>query len=109
MSEINPIENGVQQAYQEIRDSMRMILLWNFQRDTDTVERSLRELDDVVSNNWDELMFFFWQGVKQDVEMMGESGYSCLDCAATFYQRQDMNDHINKRHPEGYGMGVKDV
>lgn len=70
MPEINPIENGVQQAYQEIRESMRMILLWNFQRDTDTVERSLKELDDAVSNNWDELMASFWQGVKQDVEMM---------------------------------------
>jgi hypothetical protein len=66
-SDPNPIENGVQQVYQEIRESLSLILRWNFQRDVEMVDISLTELDDAISNNWDELMSSFWQGVKQDI------------------------------------------
>lgn len=69
----NPIEGGLEQAYQEIRSSLEMILNWNFQRDTEMVAISLTELDDALSNNWQALVAAFWRGVAQDVQVVEEA------------------------------------
>lgn len=69
----NPIENGVQQVYNDVRESLALIL-WAELPVEDHVsvnERTaaiLNSLDDAVSNNWDELMHGFWEGVRQDVD-----------------------------------------
>jgi hypothetical protein len=63
--DIDPIENGVQQAYQEIRESIELLLFERF----GNVDGILRALDDAVSNNWVELMRAFWIGVRQDIEL----------------------------------------
>lgn len=70
--EPNPIENGVQQAYQDIRASLELILYQEVSTG-DVRQAILLSLDDAVSNNWGELMASFWQGVKQDIELMGDS------------------------------------
>ena len=70
--EVNPIENGVQQAYQEIRSSLELVL--GSEVGTQTRELILTSLDDAVSNNWDELMLSFWVGVAQDVRELDWGG-----------------------------------
>lgn len=72
VDEPNPIENGVQQAYQDIRASLELILYQEVSTG-DVRQAILLSLDDAVSNNWGELMASFWQGVKQDIELMGDS------------------------------------
>lgn len=63
----NPIENGVQQVYIDVRESLEMILFAEVET-SDVHQAILRSLDDAISNNWDELMRSFWRGVQQDVE-----------------------------------------
>lgn len=77
--DINPMENGVQQSYMEVRDALEVILhlgvgteLYADAADNPTalVQQVLTSLDDAISNNWDELMAAFWRGVAQDIELM---------------------------------------
>lgn len=64
--ETNPIEDGVQQVYIELRDSLSLILL---AENVDGVKSTaiLLSLDDAISNNWDHLMESFWKGVKEGI------------------------------------------
>lgn len=76
--EVNPIENGVQQTYIEIRESIELLLGGIEDHDGflftgNQLREILVSLDDAVSNNWDELMTAFWRGVAQDIELMEEA------------------------------------
>jgi len=62
----NPIENGVQQVFTEIRDSLALLMQSEVQ-DPDVRAAVLLGLDDAISNNWDDLMASFWQGVKEEI------------------------------------------
>jgi hypothetical protein len=62
--ESNPIEDGVQTVYYEIRESLSLILQAS-PLHTKEQESVLVSLDDAISNNWDELMESFWKGVKE--------------------------------------------
>lgn len=71
----NPIENGVQQVYNDVRESLELILQAELSEQDHALRSALMHtilysLDDAISNNWDELMRSFWQGVAQDVEAM---------------------------------------
>lgn len=74
--EANPMENGVQQAYIEIREAIELLLNFlpqderNYALTQSQVQEILVSLDDAVSNNWDELMAAFWRGVKQEIDYM---------------------------------------
>lgn len=69
----SPIEGGVEQAYQEIRSSLELILNETFQpmsngsANGEKIRSVLLSLDDALSNNWDMLMDSFWLGVAEDV------------------------------------------
>jgi hypothetical protein len=69
----NPIEGGVEQAYQEIRSSLELIMNETFKPISDdsaighSIRQTLLSLDDAVSNNFEELMDAFWLGVGEDV------------------------------------------
>jgi hypothetical protein len=71
-NDINPIENGVQQVYTEIREALELILMADLGPDDPIrpVLEKLIELDDALGNNWDELMAAFWRGVRQDIDLM---------------------------------------
>ena len=72
MSITECIENGVQQVYAEIRESLELIL--GQEVDWGPTRRAvLNSLDDAVSNNWDELMASYWKGVAQDLQPDGET------------------------------------
>jgi hypothetical protein len=70
--EPNPIENGLQQAYYDIRSSLELILgaeLGTLDAKTTSI---LNSLDDAISNNWDDFMLCFWRGVRQDINLLTE-------------------------------------
>lgn len=58
-------------------------------------------------------------GIERDAEHTPKSGtslpfdlaanvtFSCLDCPAEFGSADDMNDHIDEYHNEGYGEGSR--
>lgn len=66
---MDPIEGGVQQVYNDIRESLELILQASGMVDEIERQTILVCLDDAISNNWDELMRSFWAGVHADVEL----------------------------------------
>lgn len=60
----NPIDNGIQQVYIDIRESLELILR------ADETTDILSSLDDAVSNNWDELMDSFYRGIAEGCHIL---------------------------------------
>jgi hypothetical protein len=68
--EPNPIEEGVQRVYTEIREWIDVILTSSANMTAAKRQLILTQLDDAISNGWDELMKSFWLGVKHDIDLL---------------------------------------